>query len=395
MLTAKTLKTKISRSYTVNNRAELIRGGKPYFSMLLKLIQQAQRTIHFQVYIFDEDNTGRQVADALKAAAARGVQVFMLVDGYASKSLSAAFRLELKSAGVHFRWFEPVFRTNDFYFGRRLHHKVLVADAYHSLIGGINISDKYNDMEDDPAWLDWALYSQGDISAELVKVCAKLWTKSIRKAQALLKLEHSIAHQQEQCLIRLRRNDWVQNKTQISSSYLEMFRLANDQITIMSSYFLPGHLFQKGLKRATKRNVDIRLILAGTSDIRTAKYAERYIYRWLLRNKIRIFEYQPSVLHGKLATYDDRWATIGSYNVNNISAFASIELNLDVQNAEFARSLRRRLDKIIAEDCVEITAETYRTGYSIPGRLMQWLAYNFVRLLFFLFTFYFKQRNQG
>lgn len=395
MLTAKKLKTTILRSYTVHNRAELIRGGKPYFSMLLKLIKQAERTIHFQVYIFDEDNTGREVAEALKAAAGRGVQVFMLVDGYASKSLSAAFRQDLKKGGVHFRWFEPVFRTNDFYFGRRLHHKIFVADAYHSLIGGINISDKYNDLDDDPAWLDWALYAQGDISAELVKVCAKLWTKSIRKAQALLKLEQTVARQQEQCLIRLRRNDWVQNKTQISASYLEMFRQANDQITIMSSYFLPGHLFQKGLKRAARRKVDIRLILAGTSDIRTAKYAERYIYRWLLRNNIRIFEYQPSVLHGKIATYDDRWATIGSYNVNNISAFASIELNLDVQNAEFARSLRRRLDEIIAEDCVEITAETYRTSYSIAGRFLQWLAYNFVRVMFFLFTFYFKQRSQG
>lgn len=386
-------KTRIVRAYTLHNNVELLRGGRPYFSKLLELIETARHSIHLQVYIFDEDNTGRQVAKALMDAAARGVQVFLLIDGYASKSLSPAFRKELHASGVRFRWFEPILRTNDFYFGRRLHHKILVVDSFYSLVGGINISDKYNDTDDDPAWLDWALYSTGDISVELMKVCSKLWTKSSRKALALINFERLPAVVEQECLVRVRRNDWVQNKTQISGSYLEMFRLATSQITIMSSYFLPGRLFQKHLRQAAKRGVEVRLILAGTSDIRLAKYAERYIYRWMLRNKMKIYEYQPSVLHGKIATYDDRWATIGSYNVNNISAFASIELNLDVQDREFAKDLRLRLDEIIQTDCQAITEDTYRTGYSVFSQFGQWLAYNSVRLLFYLFTFYFRQKG--
>src|SRR6478609_3181785 len=163
-------KNKILRSYTTFNEVEILRGGRPYFSKLLELINQAEHSIHLQVYIFDEDATGNQVAEALINAASRGVTVFLLIDGYASKSLSENFRIRLKDAGVLFRWFKPIFKTNDFYFGRRLHHKVLVVDSYYSLVGGINISDKYNDTDDDPAWLDWALYSTGDISIELMKV---------------------------------------------------------------------------------------------------------------------------------------------------------------------------------------------------------------------------------
>ena len=226
-----------------------------------------------------------------------------------------------------------------------------------------------------------------------MKVCAKLWTKSYRKAAALVSFENPIGSVARECLVRVRRNDWVQNKTQISGSYIEMFKKATSQITIMSSYFLPGQLFRHHLSAAAKRKVEVRLILAGTSDIKTAKYAERYIYRWMLRNKMKIYEYQPSVLHGKIATYDDRWATIGSYNVNNISAFASIELNLDVQDPEFAASLRKKLDAIIAEDCIEVNETTYRTRYSIFGQFAQWVAYITIRFLFYLFTFYFRQKG--
>ena len=72
------------------------------------------------------------------------------------------------------------------------------------------------------------------------------------------------------------------------------------------------------------------------SDVMVAKNAERYMYNWLFRNDIEIYEYKPCVLHGKVAVYDRAWATIGSYNVNIISAYASLELNIDINNSKFA-----------------------------------------------------------
>jgi cardiolipin synthase A/B len=172
-----------------------------------------------------------------------------------------------------------------------------------------------------------------------------------------------------------------------------MLRSATSQVTIMSSYFIPGYLFRKQLANASKRGVAITLILAGSSDVKVAKHAERYIYRFLLRNKIRIFEYQPSVLHAKLATYDRKWATIGSYNVNNISAFASIELNVDLMDEEFASNMETQLQRIMKEDCIEVTDEMYRTQFNIFSQFLQWCSYNFVKFLFYLFTFYFRQKD--
>jgi cardiolipin synthase len=383
-----------SFAYTSHNAASLIRGGGAYFTLLLSLIHKARHTIHIQVYIYDEDETGQEVAAALKEAARRGVAVYLLVDGYASQDLSAGFISQLEQEGINFRFFQPILKSDHFYFGRRLHHKIAVIDARYSLVGGINISNKYNDGFDRPAWLDWALYTEGEIVPELVRVCLELWTKSKRERKKLLWQSHSPADQSgHACAIRLRRNDWVQKRAQITNSYLGMFKEARSHIYIMSSYFLPGMLVRKKMARAAKRGVKIKLVLAGISDVKLAKHAERYIYRWIFRNNIEVYEYNQSVLHAKIATYDNKWATIGSYNVNNISAFASIELNLDVQDESFAGSMQQHIEQVIREDCERITEEDYRTRYNYLKRLYQHGCYQVVRILFFLFTFYFKQRS--
>ena len=101
---------------------------------------------NLQIYIFEDDETGVEVATALMKAAQRGVKVYLLLDGYASQYLPDEFIVQLKEGGVQFRWFEPLFRSRHFYFGRRLHHKLIVVDTVHSLVGGVNISNRYNCM---------------------------------------------------------------------------------------------------------------------------------------------------------------------------------------------------------------------------------------------------------
>lgn len=388
------VRSRPSFAYTNHNTAKLIRGGNEYFTLLTELIHKAQHTIHLQVYIYDEDETGLAVAEALIAAAQRGVSVYLLADGYASQDLSASFINRLEKEGVHFRFFQPILKSDHFYFGRRLHHKIVVVDARYSLVGGINISNKYNDGFGRPAWLDWALYTEGEIAPELVRVCVELWTRSKRERRKFVWQAHPPVKQPRHvCPIRLRRNDWVQKRSQITNSYLEMFNDARSHIYIMSSYFLPGMLVRKKMARAARRGVKVKLILAGVSDVKLAKHAERYIYRWIFRNNIEVYEYNQTVLHAKIATYDGKWSTIGSYNVNNISAFASIELNLDVNEEAFAKSMQHHIEQVIREDCAQITEEDYRTRYNFLKRLYQHSCYQVVRVLFFLFTFYFKQRS--
>lgn len=382
-------------AYSSGNSVSLVRGGKQYFDRLLQLIAEARWVIHIQVYILGDDETGRMVADALKQAVQRNVTVYLLVDGYASQHLSHAFVQHLKDGGINFRFFEPLFRSRSFYFGRRLHHKIVVADMRHALVGGINIADRYNDIQGIPAWLDFAADVKGDIARNLHLLCWKTWNGFLRKKENGIHLTQPPLHipQHEQTEIRMRRNDWVRNKLQISSSYIELLKSSKKEVIILCSYFLPGKIIRKQIRRALARGVSIRVIGAGVSDVMLAKEAERWLYDWMLRNGIQLYEYQKTVLHGKLAVCDDRWMTIGSYNVNDISAYASIELNLDIRNEAFTKHTREQLEKIIADDCVEVTPENHQKARNIFKQFYRWFSYQFIRVVLFLFTFYFKKEK--
>ncbi len=388
--------TKSIASFTSNNKVKLIRGGEAYFALLEELISKAKDTIHLQVYIYDEDDTGRRIAGALVEAARRNVKVYLMADGYASKAISVRFVKELTDAGINFRFFEPLFRSNNFYFGRRLHHKMVVIDTAIALVGGINISNHYNDMPGKPAWLDFALLTEGNIAKELCVLCWKTWRgyqpfKDVSLCEQRQLLPEIVAG--EPAKVRMRRNDWVRQKNQISKSYIEMMVKAESRIFVLCSYFLPGNIMRRSIRQAVNRGVKVKVIMAGKSDLVVAKNAERFLYDWLLRNKVEIYEYQNNILHGKIAVCDGEWLTIGSYNVNDISAYASVELNLDVKSPVFAKQVEQTLDEIISTGCVPVTMESHRRTKNIFKQFFRWVSYELFRLGFHAFTFYFKQKK--
>ena len=374
---------------------QLIRGGRAYFDKLLQLIGNAKESIHLQTYIYDDDETGRLVADALKEAVQRNVEVHLMADGYASQAMSKSFIAGLKNAGIHFRFFETFFKSRYFYFGRRMHHKMTVVDTRYALVGGVNISNRYNDMPGQPAWLDFALFVEGEVARELCVLCWKSW-KSYPVNMGITPCEEKQVTfdflPEEQSEVRMRRNDWVRRKNQISSTYVKILRSSRSEVTILCSYFLPSIFIRRQMANAIKRGVTIRVIAAGDSDVKVAKNAERWLYDWLLRNGIELYEYQKNILHGKMAVSDEEWMTAGSYNINNISAYASIELNLDVRNPAFAKETRQVLQEIMEKDCTRITFEQHIKTNNIFKQFNRWLSYQFIRTVFYLFTFYFKHK---
>src|SRR6188768_1416379 len=368
--------------YTSRNRISLVHSGEDYFSLLIRLIENARYTIHLQTYIYENDETGRKVAEALKAAAKRQVSVYLHVDGYASQKLRGKFRIDLEQAGVHFKFFEPLLKSRHFYFGRRLHQKIFVADGLYSLVGGLNIGDRYNDMPDEIAWYDVALYSEGEISYQLHHICNARWRKRRKLKDRIHKKDNeefcdSIPKEERQ-MIRVRQNDWVKRKSEVWNTYRMLFAQANESIIIMCSYFLPGRTYRKLLSRASARGVNIKVILAGKSDVAVSKNAERYLYDWLLQKNIKIYEFETTVLHAKMSVVDGDMVTIGSFNVNNISAYASLELNLDVKSNQFASHIHDVMDKVIVNDCKSVTVENYRSSTNIFRKLWQKMCYTFV-----------------
>ncbi len=373
------------------NSVYLVRSGLEYFDRLEEMILSAKDRIHLQVYIYEDDQTGKQVARALVAAARRGVKVFLVADGYASQDLPDSFVSRMEWEGIRFRYFNPLLKSKYFYLGRRMHHKIVVVDGVKAMVGGINISNHYNDTVEHTAWLDWALYVEGEVATRLETVCEDLRKFEIMQAtKTHLRRRKLILPDQP---VGIRINDWVRGKKDITATYLKMLRNARSNVTIVSSYLLPGKLLRRNLKVAAKRGIKIRLVMAGMSDVSVAKHAERYMYRWLLRNKMEIYEYQKNILHGKMAVCDGKWLTLGSYNVNNISAYASIELNLDVHNPEFAMQVEEKIESIIQKDCRKITEQEYKSQDTLFNQFVQRSAYDIFRLMLFLFTFYFKQKE--
>lgn len=378
---------KNKNEFLPHNHAELIRGGKDYFSLLHRMIGEAKETIHLQTYIFDPDETGRAVANALIAASNRGVKVYMLIDGYGSQNIDREFMKWLKSEGIFVRKFQPIIKGRKYYLGRRLHHKIVVVDSWKCTVAGLNISDRYNDMPGERAWLDWALYAEGDVAKPLEEICRR----RLRVRAKTVSHRHDKGDRDFTIPIAVKVNDWFARKRQIYRSYLHMFGRANSHITIMSAYFLPGRLFRREIEAAVKRGVKIRVVLTGNADVFMIKYAERFIYRWLFKNKIEVYEYKPHVLHAKLAFCDGEWMTVGSFNVNNLSAFASIELNLEVKDPQFVKKQEARVDEIIRKDCVKITERKFNSQFNVVSRISHQVAYQIFRFLFFIST---KQRSE-
>jgi cardiolipin synthase len=280
-----------------------------------------------------------------------------------------------------------------------MHHKVVVIDAARGMAGGINISDRYNDIGGQPAWLDRALLVEGQAALKLHIVCRDMWAKAYWRPDRPDNDRDTprlpgVTPKQE-CLVRVRRNDWVQGQNQISRSYVEMFRQAQSHVTVLSAYFMPGSILRKHMTLAARRGVHIRIIVGAVSDVKIARLAEQYMYRWLFANRIEVYEYQGTVLHGKMAAYDGIWMTNGSYNVNRISAYASVELNMDVRNNEFAAQAEADLDEIIRHHCIRVDPKDYFHRHHLLTRLRQWFAFQAIRVLFFLFTFYFKQEKES
>ncbi len=377
--------------YLPGHALEVVHSGEPYFIRLLQIIREAKKQIYFLVYIFNPDKTGQEVAEALKAAAKRGVQVFLAVDSYGSKALSPEFVTDLQQSGVHFKLFSPL--PAHFYFfrlGRRLHSKVVVADATTALVGGVNIANKYRGSAQEPPWLDIAIGIQGPLGAGLQQFCERVFREEYFGGHKTKMFKPALQHFGDtRC--RLVVNDWFRRKNQISAGYRAAFRGAQQSITIMAGYFLPSRSIRRALKNATARGVEVKILLPGKSDVPLAKPAIRYLYQWLLHNNIGIYEWDKSVLHGKVAVVDDKWVTIGSYNLNHLSQYSSIEMNVEVLDELFAKAVSDDFTDLIQQSR-PVTADSFSHVWRQWDKLVDWASYTLARWMM-LFLFFLVRRD--
>jgi cardiolipin synthase A/B len=359
---------------------QLVYSGNDYFNILEKIIDEAKHTIQIHTYIFEKDATGINVLAALKRAVKRNVKVFFLADAYGSKALSGKDIRNINEDGISFRLFSPLFSSESIYLDRRLHHKIVVTDKHTALVGGINIADKYHGTSTEKPWLDYAVLIKGNICEQLHILCEDIYNKkkSIRPV-------FMPASEQDQKMIRFSRNDWVKGKSEIHKSYLAAVNSSTESLIFIASYFLPGYRFRKALKNARKRGVAVTVILAGKSDMPLLYHAEKYLYPFFLQHNIRILEWKDSIMHAKAVLADNQWTTIGSYNLNPVSQYLSIELNVEIKDKDFSAEFHDHVTKILDHACSEITIEHHKKSNTPLARIRNSIMYHFFKFIFLLF----------
>ena len=374
-----------------DNQLMLLQNGAAYFPQLCADIDAAQHSIYLETYIFSVDETGQMVADALKRAAARGVVVRVLLDGYGSAGLPQHWLDELGDARVEVLWFRReispfTLRRSRMRRLRRLHRKLVVMDGEVAFVGGINIVDDI-DVRDgfDSPRLDYAVRVQGPVAGEIHIVMRRLWgvvswasfrrrTKEMRRF-ILEKSRHATA---ADVVLLLRDN--LRHRRDIEHAYLHAIARAQHEIIIANAYFLPKRVFRLALMHAAQRGIRVMLLLQGRIEYRIQHYATQALYDPLLATGVEIYEYQPSYLHAKVAVVDGVWATVGSSNIDPFSLLLAREANLEVRDRRFAGELRASLLAAIADDAIRV-GDGYGVTRNWIDRVVARISYGIVRLL--------------
>jgi cardiolipin synthase A/B len=375
------MKRPLKHDYKKGHSVELLQSGEPFFAANIKAIDQARQYIHFQTYIVDEDETGLRIFDALIRAAERGVRIYLLLDAFGTKYLSGELIKRIENSGILFRFFSPVFITKGFQLSLRLHHKVLLVDGALAIIGGLNFADRYHGTPRKREWLDFAVAVKGPECIHINSILRRTWNKAfISREERSNEIVHTTMIFEENVALRIIENNWYRSKMEILRSYRSAFKHAHDHMILFASYFLPGRLERKLLRLASARGVDIKIVLAAESDAPMFKRATGFLYDYILRNNIKIYEYLPSNLHAKVATVDGKWSTIGSYNLNHISDYGSIEMNVDILDTQFTENFEKNLLSIIKNDCRQVTFEEYLRRKTWFSQFRGWMSYQMIRL---------------
>jgi cardiolipin synthase len=368
------------------NQINLLHNGDDYFPAIEAAIDRAAHEIYLETYIYENDTTGRRIADALKRAAMRGVNVYVLIDGYGSKDLPQSMLNYLRAGSVKALIFRP--KISPWTFRRirlrRMHRKIVVVDREIAFVGGLNIIDDRETTGDMPPRFDYAVAVEGPL-VEVIRLSARrlwsmvAWSRFHRGTVhgGILPVSAFAAGQMSAAfLIR----DNFRHRRDIETAYMQAIEQAKYEIILAHAYFLPRLEFRHALINAAGRGVRVVLLLQGRVEYLLQHYASRALYGNFLDAGIEIYEYRIGFLHAKVAVIDRHWATVGSSNIDPFSLLLSQEANVVVMDEGFGSTLSKSLKQTVETDASRIFADNWRQQ-PMSVRLMCWLSYGLVRLM--------------
>jgi cardiolipin synthase A/B len=334
------------RAFNVGGHSlHLVHAPDDRLAAVMQLIADAKRSIRMFSYMYGSDQTGQEVLAALIKAAERGVTVQLIIDSFGSNENTNSFFDPLVSAGGQYHCFSS--RKGLGYFVRN-HQKILIADEQHALVGGYNITDCYFDRKGDASWEDLGIIVSGPEVAHLVEYYDELDRLSEDGRIAFLKMRQLIrSWQPGNGAVR-----WLLGgpTNRISPLGLNLKRALEKakRLDIVAAYFSPSQTILRRIASVSKRGRGSRLIMAGKTDNGATISAARSLYRYLLKRKARIYEFQTRPLHMKLFVVDDA-VYIGSANLDVRSLFINMEIMVRIEDADFAANIRMLIDQLVTQ----------------------------------------------
>lgn len=336
---------------------ELLDGGAQAYPRMLLAIAQACHSIHLEVYGFAATGVGAQFVQALGQAADRGVAVQVQIDGWGSARSGLAIAPALTAAGCTVRIYNRLLSALIGRIGRN-HRKIMLVDDEVAFVGGINIGDENVGAGARVGWADLALEIRGP-------QCVRLRQMIHREPFSPIDSSMRISL----CGLgggwRLRRR------------YLEAFASARQRIHVAHGYFLPDRGVVRAITGAARRGVEVRLLLAGRSDIPFARAATRSLYRRLLAAGVHIHEWSESVMHAKVASVDGRRLLVGSFNLDPFS-LANLEALVEVDDMQVVNQAEAWIQRHFAssQPMTSVEASSWLRRYVLDplGRLVARLA---------------------
>ena len=300
---------------------------------MLEAISRARHSVWLETYLAESGQVTSQFIRAL-----RGVQVRVMLDDFGSRGLSHVDRAALNQPGIRLHFYNPLdfgrLRRNLF----RDHRKLLVVDGEMAFTGGWGLTDGFGPDNPRP-WRETGLRIQGPNVSDWARLFATNWGSCTGEALSLPPAPEPLAEGRPGRLAVALGRPY----TGIKRHLLGRIRRCRQRVWLSTGYFVPPWKLRRALARAARRGCDVRLLLPGPrTDHPGVRFAGRRHYARLLRAGVRIFEYQPRILHQKVVLSDD-WLSLGSSNLDRWNFRWNLEANQEVDAADFAAEVERML----------------------------------------------------
>lgn len=342
-------------------KIEVLTNGSAFYERELEAIAAARRSVSLLAYIFQKGEIAGRFLEVLTARARAGVQVKLVLDAVGALASSHSLFKELCAAGGQVAFYHPLSWYGWPRLNNRTHREVVVVDGNIGFIGGAGIADHWFRGKHGPAWRDTMFRVEGEIVGHLQSAFCENWLEST--GEILMGEDHFplTGDGRGSSAMVVISSPTSGGSTRARILFQALLASAQKSIAITTPYFLPDASARAELARAvSERHVDVRIITPGkAADHVLTRRSSRRLYGELLRAGIRIFEYQPAMIHAKILIVDGLWSIGGSTNFDHRSFGLNDEINLAVFDPRVARRLEEDFERDLAASW-EVSLEEWR-----------------------------------